>query len=194
VCHASKYYRLKYTVYNHAEMQLNQTHVVLLGFLRDGPRTGYEIKALIDRSVRFFWNASVSAIYPELKRLSEAGLVRASQEGRRTTYELTDAGTVALREWLTADELPTFELRCEGMLKLFFSDGLDTAEQLELVGRLREAHEAKAAALRSVKPHAERAGGWPQTVREFGEEWNAWAIGWCERTEARLRAELEAAA
>lgn len=170
-------------------MRLNQTQVVLLGFLKGRPRTGYEIKALVDRSVRFFWNASVSGIYPELKRLEEAGLLRSEQDGRRTTYAMTDAGRQALRDWLTADETPSYELRHEGMLKLFFADGLDEADQVALVRRMREAHEAKTAQLRAVKAEADRAGGWTQVMRDFGEEWNAWAMAWCERTERRLLAE-----
>lgn len=167
-------------------MRLNQTQVVLLGFLKGRPRTGYEIKALIDKSARFFWNASVSGIYPELKRLEEAGLLRSHEDGRRTTYEMTDEGRAALRDWLTADETPSYELRHEGMLKLFFADGLDADDQLQLVRRMREAHEAKTAQLQAVKPAAERAGGWTATMRDFGEEWNAWAIEWCRRTEDRL--------
>ena len=39
------------------------------------PRSGYEIKAAVDDTTRFFWAASYGQIYPELKRLSEAGLV-----------------------------------------------------------------------------------------------------------------------
>jgi PadR family transcriptional regulator AphA len=173
-------------------VRLNQTQVVLLGFLKGRPRTGYEIKALIDQSVRFFWNASVSGIYPELKRLEDAGLLRSHQDGRRTTYEMTDAGRQALRDWLTADETPSYELRHEGMLKLFFADGLEPAEQLAVVRRMREAYEAKVARLRAVKAEAERAGGWTKAMRDFGEDWNAWAIAWCERTEQRLRDELGA--
>jgi DNA-binding PadR family transcriptional regulator len=166
--------------------RLNQTQVVLLGFLKAGPRTGYEIKTLIDRSVRFFWNASVSGIYPELKRLEEAGLLRSIDEERRTTYEITDAGREALAGWLTEDATPSYELRHEGMLKLFFADGLPPSEQLDIVRRMREAHEEKAAQLQAVKAAAERAGGWSAITRDFGEEWNAWAIDWCRRTEDRL--------
>lgn len=169
-------------------VRLNQTQVVLLGFLRGRPRTGYEIKALVDRTVRFFWNASVSGIYPELKRLEEAGLLRSEEDGRRTTYAMTDAGREALHDWLTADVTPSYELRHEGMLKLFFADGLAEDEQLELVRRMREAHEAKTAQLQALRPDAERAGGWTAAMRDFGEGWNAWAIEWCRRTEERLTA------
>ena len=45
------------------------------GSSRIGPRSGYEIKAVVDRSTRFFWAASYSQIDPELRRLEREGLV-----------------------------------------------------------------------------------------------------------------------
>ena len=57
-------------------MELSKTSYVILGMLRGRPHTGYEIKALVDGSTRFFWAASYGQIYPELKRLEEAGLVK----------------------------------------------------------------------------------------------------------------------
>ncbi len=77
-------------------MELSPTAYVILGMLSFGPKSGYEIKGLVDKSTRFFWAASYGQIYPELKRLAAAGLVTgadASQGGRRrTVYELTDEG------------------------------------------------------------------------------------------------------
>ena len=44
---------------------------VILGLLSIGPRSGYDIKAVVDRSTRFFWAASYGQIYPELRRLEQ---------------------------------------------------------------------------------------------------------------------------
>ena len=41
--------------------------------IRNGRRTGYEIKQLVDVSTRFFWAASYGQIYPELKRSRRPG-------------------------------------------------------------------------------------------------------------------------
>ena len=54
-------------------MELSKTAYVILGMLRLGKRTGYEIKSRVDVSTRFFWAASYGQIYPELKRLEDAG-------------------------------------------------------------------------------------------------------------------------
>src|ERR1700754_2500461 len=87
--------------------ELTATGRVILGMLASGRRTGYDIKAFVDRTTRYFWAASYGQIYPELKRLEGQGLVRGQSEpsgGRaRTAYELTEAGAAALRGRLQAD-------------------------------------------------------------------------------------------
>ncbi len=84
-------------------MEFSPTAYVILGMLAWGPRSGYDIKADVDKSVRFFWAASYGQIYPELKRLSEAGLIEGQAQGgrRRTVYRITDLGAEALEAWLT---------------------------------------------------------------------------------------------
>ena len=72
---------------------LGKTAYVILGMLKLGRRTGYEIKSLVDVSTRFFWAASYGQIYPELARLEKLGLVKGEVDrtnGRRPkAYELT---------------------------------------------------------------------------------------------------------
>src|SRR3954468_8029837 len=107
-------------------MELNATGKVILGMLAARPRSGYEIKQLVDVSTRFFWAASYGQIYPELKRLEEAGLVTgegAPTGGRqRRPDSLTPAGEDALREWLVSDRDLVYEMRDEGLLRFFFAD------------------------------------------------------------------------
>src|SRR3954452_2154344 len=104
--------------------QLSPTAYVILGMVRKAPRSGYEIKALVDNSTRFFWAASYGQIYPELKRLSEAGLVEGLDaprgERKRTVYAITPEGERTLKDWLRQPP-ETAEMREEGLLKLFFA-------------------------------------------------------------------------
>src|SRR3954447_5611265 len=90
---------------------------VILGLLHFGPRSGYEIKQVVDRSTRFFWAASYGQIYPELKRLDRERLIEgddAPTGGRaRRVYRLTPAGRKELTRWLTSAGELTVELRDE---------------------------------------------------------------------------------
>ena len=65
-----------------ASVELSPTAYVILGMVSREPRSGYEIKAAVDSTTRFFWAASYGQIYPELKRLSEAGLVEGVDSSR----------------------------------------------------------------------------------------------------------------
>jgi len=111
---------------------LSPTAKITLAFLRFGPRSGYDIKQSVEISTRFFWGASFGQIYPELRRLREAGLIKGKDDPRgqvkRTTYSLTRAGERALHEWLTDSESFTFEMRDESLLRLFFGDALSRDE------------------------------------------------------------------
>lgn len=166
------------------------------------PRSGYEIKQLVDTSARFFWAASYGQIYPELKRLEKTGLV-ASSDGarggrRRTVYELTDSGREAAREWI-ASPPEIFETRDEGLLKLFFAGWIEP-ERAAGIARERAAHaREKAETLRGIQellegrtdydgPEYERDVA-SETVLRFGIDYADWVSEWFERAAEELENE-----
>ena len=172
---------------------LNSTAKVALGMIAIGRRTGYEIKQLVDVSARYFWSASYGQLYPELRRLEADGLISggdASDNGRqRRAYTLTDEGEAALDEWLTSDEL-AFELRDEGMLKLFFSDRLPIEQRIELVATMRTRHEEIIERLRAIEPRASRRGGGPYATLRFGLAYHDFCAGWLAGLERELETQL----
>jgi PadR family transcriptional regulator AphA len=170
--------------------QLSPTAYVILGFVRNEPRSGYEIKAVVDNSTRFFWAASYGQIYPELKRLAEAGLITGSDSptgGRkRTIYEITADGEEELRAWLRQDP-ETFEMRDEGLLKLFFADALPREEALAILRSMRARRLAVNRQLQELKQmKGELDDPFPMIVLQGGLEFTEWFADWCERMEARL--------
>ena len=175
-------------------MELSPTAYVILGMLRTTPKSGYEIKALVDHSTRFFWPASYGQIYPELRRLEKAGLIEGadgSRDGRkRTVYRLAPAGRKELRAWLR-EPPQTFEIRDEGLLKLFFADALPAEEAVATLRAMREHALAVIERLREVEPKAMAAGGFPLMVLRGGIESNEFYADWCERMERELLAEAE---
>lgn len=170
-------------------MDLSPTAYVILGMVSREARSGYEIKAAVDESTRFFWAASYGQIYPELKRLSEAGLVEGADvprgERKRTVYAITDAGMAALKDWLRQPP-QTAEMREEGLLKLFFSGVLPPADALATLRAMRERRLELAERLRGMEPKALEKDPFSLMVLQGGIEFNEWFAGWCERMEARL--------
>jgi PadR family transcriptional regulator, regulatory protein AphA len=171
-------------------MDLSPTAYVILGMVSREPRSGYEIKASVDNSTRFFWVASYGQIYPELKRLSELGLVEGADaptgERKRTVYASTASGEAALVDWLRQPPR-TYETRDEGLLKLFFAAALPREEAVEIVRSMRRHRAGLVERLRAMEPTAsEKEDPYPLMVLRGGIEFNEWYAGWCERMESQL--------
>jgi PadR family transcriptional regulator AphA len=165
---------------------LSPTGRVVLGMLALGRNTGYDIKQMVDKATRHFWAVSYGQLYPELRRLEQQGLIAGRPEptgGRsRQVYELTDAGAQALRAWLGADEEPLYEVRDEGLLKLFFSEA-HPEDQIEIVRAIRERMEGKLAQLEALGTPTKTG---PGLTLALGIEITKAYIDWCQATERRL--------
>ena len=169
-------------------MDLSSTAYVILGMLGWRPMTGYEIKSMVDRSTRFFWAASYGQIYPELRRLAERGLIEGEKvprgRRRRNVYRLTPDGRRELRVWLRR-EPEVFELRDEGLLKLFFAEAAGPEAATEALDAKRRTHERTAARLVEIEA-TKPPQGYAALVLRYGIECNEWMAGWCERTRRAL--------
>lgn len=165
---------------------------VILGFLAHGPRSGYEIKAVVDRSTRFFWAASYGQIYPELRRLEREGLIEGEDapSGRRARriYRLTPAGGKQLEAWLVGPET-TFEVRDENLLRLFFADALPLEQALLLLEGRRRVHEEVLEALRAIDARPGVDPPFVDLVLRWGLDFNQWGAQWCKSQLQRLSAE-----
>jgi DNA-binding PadR family transcriptional regulator len=183
-------------------MELSATAKVILGMLAAKPRSGYEIKQLVDSSARFFWAASYGQIYPELKKLEKQGLITgndSSQGSRqRTTFDLTAAGKRAARQWISAPQ-EVLESRDEGLLKLFFAGSINKARAPQIARERAQASRAKAAQLRVIAEQVEAAGQ-PEgpaakpdagslLVLRYGIDASEWTAEWFERAAEELERE-----
>ena len=175
-------------------MELSATGKVILGMLAARPRSGYEIKQLVDRSARFFWSASYGQIYPELKKLEKAGLISGDDSSTgarpRTTFRLTAEGKRAAREWIGKPP-EILETRDEGLLKLFFAGAIEPRRAAEIARERAAASRAKAAQLRTIWEAVDQTGQ-PEgpeadpdigslTVLRYGIEMSEWTADWFER-------------
>lgn len=104
----------------------SRTKYAILGFLATKPRSGYDLKKAIEKSIGFFWSESYGQIYPILSQLVKDGhatkLPADQTSGRkRQQYTITPDGAKELKNWieLTADP-QTF--RNEMLLKIFFGN------------------------------------------------------------------------
>jgi DNA-binding PadR family transcriptional regulator len=81
--------------------EINATAASLLGFLHDGPMTGWDLVARAQQTIGPFWSLTKSQVYRELAFMAEHGLVTPGETGRRDAkpYTITDTGRAAFAEW-----------------------------------------------------------------------------------------------
>jgi len=116
--------------------RLSPVSYVVIGLIGlRGPSTPYELKRAASRSIYYFWEFSHSQLYGEPERLTKLGLLKEKKEEggrRRKTYSLTAAGQKALEAWLRKPPTELYEFRDMGVLQLFFSDFMSSADLVAL--------------------------------------------------------------
>jgi len=119
----------------------SKTPFAILGMLSFSPKSAYEIARSIERSTSHFWAESDGQLYPNLKRLTENGLIEStidasSSQSKKKVYSLTQAGEEALIDWL--HQTPTtFNVRNEFLLQLFLGHNISDAENADKIKAYR---------------------------------------------------------
>ncbi len=170
---------------------LNNTAIVVLGMVGADRRNGYEIGRSVERSTRYFWPASVGGIYPELRRLEDAGLIEGRDDPTgdraRRNYELTTLGRAALQDWLLDETVGRVDFRHEDLLRLFLATDLEAEALAELLDRIADGHDMRRRDLEaSARPDADAAVN-RALVLDYGVALNQAAATWCRGAAAHLR-------
>ncbi|MFB3978183.1 PadR family transcriptional regulator [Microbacterium proteolyticum] len=74
-------------VFSHGDLRL-----YILSLLAEGPRHGYDLMQALTERTGGTYSPSAGTIYPRLAKLEEERLVTKTVDGRKTVYEITDAG------------------------------------------------------------------------------------------------------
>lgn len=122
----------------------SRSKYAILGFLASKPRSGYDIKKAIEKSISFFWNESYGQIYPILKALVSEGLAEKLVEDEKSArgkqkYAITELGQEHLQNWIKqAADYGGF--RNEVLLKLYFGDHSDVASSINHLNNFIDHH------------------------------------------------------
>ena len=66
--------------------------LAILGLLAEGPQNGYAVIKTIAERTGGAWKPSPGSVYPTFQQLVDEDLVVSTGDGRKTLFELTDAG------------------------------------------------------------------------------------------------------
>ena len=139
--------------------KINPTAGALLGLLRDGERSGYDLMAAAELTIGAFWTITRSQIYRELADLAERGLVQRGRPGPRDRqpYRITQAGRKAFREWVNRPPEPE-SLRIPLLLHLTFADEIDSDTLRATLAEHKEIHTRRLAEYRQLDSALKAAG------------------------------------
>jgi DNA-binding PadR family transcriptional regulator len=158
-------------------VELNATQASLLGFLHEGPKTGWELLQDVERGLQRFWNVTSSHVYRELKALESRKLVTPGEPGPRDRrpFAITAAGRAAFREWIA--RMPAHEqIRFPLLVTLWFGKHLDRATLHGFVTEHEREHRERLALYRDAAKHADDE--YVAAVVQFGIEYERAVLRW----------------
>jgi DNA-binding PadR family transcriptional regulator len=108
-------------------LRLPVTAYVVLGLVSIRPMNGYELTSYAELSIGNFFPLTRSHIYSELDRLGRLGLLEATEIEQdnaptKRVYEITPAGSDALRHWLADPQTKDERARSVFLVRIFFGD------------------------------------------------------------------------
>ena len=166
----------------------------LLGLINYQPATGYELKATFNKSIHFFWNATLPQIYRTLNQMEKEGWLTLKvehQNGKtsRKIYDITKAGREEFKRWLAEPpEMP--ELRNAMLIKIFFGGHMKPSQFAAHLLAWREYHanllqryEEEVPSV--IKQYANATGAfgdafyWTLTL-DYGRKVDRMVLEWCD--------------
>lgn len=175
---------------------VNATAGALLGFLRAGPRSGYDLVAEADKVIGGFWTITRSQVYRELAALAERGLVEPGDPGPRDRqpFRITQRGRVAFRDWVNTPPEPE-NLRIPLLLRLTFSDEIDRDQLRQTLSNHREVHARRLEEYQTLD-RGLKSGGVPAeqlVTLAYGLAYESAILGWFDRLPQSLTQQDSAA-
>lgn len=160
---------------------LNATAASLLGFLHEGPMTGWDLVGRAQERIGDFWSLTRSQVYRELAAMESEGLIEAgARETRdRRPYTLTEAGRAAFAKWVGREPGPE-SIRYPLLLTMAFGRHLPAVRMAEFVSAHRAAHAERLASYERAHGEMVAEGGDPyaRATLEFGLTYERAVLTW----------------
>lgn len=169
---------------------LNATAAALLGFLHEGPMTGWDLVAVAEERIGNFWTLTQSQVYRELAAMASGGLVEVGPPGprERKPYTITAAGRAAFAEWVNRE--PGLEqIRFPLLLTLSFAKHLPLGRLEEMVAAHRALHAERLAGYQRIKTQVGDGRGvdpFRLATLDFGLRYERAVLDWFDNLSATL--------
>ena len=161
--------------------RVNATAGSLLGFLHEGPQSGWDLVNTAQRTIGAFWSLTRSQVYRELTAMAAAGLVEAEATGPRDRrpFRITPAGRQAFQDWLQ-QEPGEEQIRYPLLLTLAFARHLSREQLRRFLDQHRRVHIERLAGYRAALAAAQAHGAQPRDLitLDFGLRYETAVLAW----------------
>ena len=178
---------------------------IMLGILRE-PYSGYDIKKRFDKSLRSFWRAELSQIYPLLQKMEKEGLLSSTSDESnigptRRVYKRSAEGREELQSWLLGGPTVGTE-KIAYLAQVFFLANVDDDKKaIEFMQELREHMATWLATLQTAEQEwrtndprypdkLPAEDFYPQLTLDLGLTKVRANVEWCDRCIDRIRARI----
>jgi len=164
---------------------INATAGSLLGFLHDGPASGWDLLRIARMSIGRFWSITSSQVYRELASMETDGLVVGAAAGprERRAYRITAAGRQRFSAWIT--EPPGDEqVRIPLLLLVSFGRHLPPALLADAIEGFAARHTTRRAEYHDALGTADDP--YLRATLAFGARYEAAVLAWCDDVGAIL--------
>ena len=132
-----------------------ETTFAVLGLIDKQPGSGYDVSALADRSLGYFWPISRTLVYRELARLERLGWAAAVEVAQdrlpdKRVWSATAAGREALADWLATPPKDGGTFRSGFLLKFMFGAHMPPAALASLLTDYRASLQSTVADLTAL--------------------------------------------
>ncbi len=180
-------------------INLSLKYTILVA-LSEGPKTGYDVAKLFDKTIGFFWRARHSQIYRELAKLKEKQWVTSQeveQSGKpnKVVFTITDEGREALFNWSREPNEPQ-ELKDDFLIQLYRLESIDLeAFRENLMLRLeshRDRHSRYIEKYEVLEGKNSLSDVGQKLALEVGIRWESEWTDWCSKALEQLSPEAVA--
>jgi len=159
---------------------LNATSASLLGFLHEGPMSGWDLWAAAHARIGDFWSLTRSQVYRELAAMADAGLIVPGPAGPRDRlpFAITGTGRAAFAEWVEGEPGPE-TIRFPLLLTIVFGRHLPPERLAAFVQSHKAAHADRLRAYQHVQKEG-RLGDDPYAAAtlDFGLAYERAVLAW----------------
>lgn len=172
-------------------MSLKYTILIALS---EGPKSGYDVAKLFDKTIGFFWRARHSQIYRELGKLKEkqwATSKEIEQSGKpnRVVFTITEEGREALLNW-SREPCEPQELKDDFLIQLYRLESIDIeALRTNLMLRLeshRDRHAQYTGKYKLLNGENSLSDLGQKLALEVGIRWESEWADWCSKALEQL--------